>query len=128
MKNHTSFTKENTPNRGLFGDKHPKWNGAGISDKESMKAYQRERLRRERNTAVETLGGECVSCGFSDKRALQIDHINGGGSKERKTRAFKGSFHSHVIKSFLKGEEKYQLLCANCNWIKRHWNNEMGQN
>src|SRR5438094_515100 len=29
-------------------------------------------------------GGKCVRCGFSDKRALQIDHVNGDGYIERK--------------------------------------------
>ena len=70
------------------------------------------------------MGGKCVRCGFSDPRALQIDHINGGGSKERKERGFNGNFHRHVLKSFINKENKYQLLCANCNWIKRVENNE----
>jgi hypothetical protein len=86
--------------------------------------YQREYLRRMRASAVEILGGVCRRCGFADSRALQIDHVNGGGSKERKNRPFTGSFHRVVIKSVLKKENKYQLLCANCNWIKRHERNE----
>lgn len=84
-------------------------------------------LKKERNATVEALGGKCIQCGFDDKRALQIDHIDGGGSKERKERNFKGSFNKHVLQSFLKGENKYQLLCANCNWIKRSVNNEMNK-
>ena len=60
----------------------------------------------------------CKRCGFSDIRALQIDHINGGGSKERKNRE----------KSFLmtvrQNPNKFQILCANCNWIKRVENRE----
>lgn len=99
----------------LFTDKsnHPRWEGG-----KSMYS-PKEYLRNLRNSVIEILGGKCVKCNFSDFRALQIDHINGGGSKERKERAYKGSFHRHVIRSFLNKENKYQLLCANCNWIKR---------
>lgn len=84
----------------------------------------KEYLQYIRNSVLEALGGKCIKCGFIDKRALQIDHINGGGSKERKTREYKGSFHSNVLRSFLNKENKYQLLCANCNWIKRSENKE----
>lgn len=86
----------------------------------SVKLY----LRNQRMAALEILGGICCRCSFADYRALQIDHINGGGSKERKERNYKGSFHKNVINSVLNNENKYQLLCANCNWIKRYENNE----
>ena len=88
--------------------------------------YQNEYLRKIRNAVLEGLGGKCIKCGFDDKRALQIDHINGDGHIERKERKYKGkgSFHSSVLKSFINKENKYQLLCANCNWIKRFENNE----
>ena len=89
------------------------------------KGYQKLYLRKQRKAAIESLGGKCNRCGFSDERALQIDHINGDGAKERKERNFKGNFHKHVLESFLKQENKYQLLCANCNWIKRVENNEI---
>lgn len=79
----------------------------------------REYTIRLRLSALETLGGKCVSCGFSDKRALQIDHVNGGGKYDIARTGKGGPFCSQVIKSFLKKENKYQLLCANCNWIKR---------
>ena len=77
----------------------------------------REYQRRIRKATLELMGGKCVICGFSDYRALQVDHVNGGGSKAKKliTRLY----HNVVMESVLKGESKYQLLCANCNWIKR---------
>src|SRR3990167_3403887 len=87
------------------GKKHWHWKGG--------KEYQKEYLQNVRKSVLEALGGVCVRCGFEDKRALQIDHINGGGSKERKEKRYKGSFHSNVLKSFLNKENKYQLLCAN---------------
>lgn len=38
--------------------------------------------------------------------------------------SFKKGHRVNLIESFLKQENKYQLLCANCNWIKREENNE----
>ena len=90
----------------------------------SIRKSQKEYLRNQRNAAIEILGNVCVRCGFGDRRAIQIDHINGGGSKERKERKYKGNFYKNVINSVLSEENKYQLLCANCNWIKRYENNE----
>ena len=102
------------------GQDSPAWKG-GIT---KTKEYQREYLRNLRKSVIDALGGRCVRCGFADIRALQIDHINGGGSKERKELGFGGNFHKNVLRSFLANENKYQLLCANCNWIKRCENKE----
>lgn len=99
-----------------------------ISVKGRKKNYAREYLRKSRAAVLEALGGKCLRCGFNDRRALQIDHVNGGGSKERKEKGFKQEFHKHVLNSFIKGENRYQLLCANCNWIKRFENNEVSTN
>jgi len=73
-----------------------------------------------RKALLDLMGGKCKRCDFSDYRALQIDHVNGGGSKERKRTDYNTKkHHEEVTKSILNKEQKYQLLCANCNWIKR---------
>ena len=75
-------------------------------------------VRKWKAWAFERLGKKCVRCGFDDIRALQIDHVNGGGRKER-TRIFCNSprrFYRAVAED---REGKYQTLCANCNQIKR---------
>lgn len=76
-----------------------------------------------RKEIIELLGGECVRCGFSDWRALQVDHINGGGCKERKK--LKSKYYKYILQLLKTGNKDYQLLCANCNWIKKY---EMGEN
>jgi hypothetical protein len=69
-----------------------------------------------RESVIDMLGGRCVKCGFKDYRALQIDHVNGGGSGKNKD--FKS--RAELYRSILSGNIKdLQLLCANCNWIKR---------
>jgi len=78
------------------------------------------RLYRER--AILAFGGKCCKCGFSDSRALQFDHVNGGGCAEVKKQAMKPSYYLQILAA---EEGKFQLLCANCNWIKRHESGEL---
>lgn len=104
------------------GDRHYNWKD-GISKDRSV--YLKTRWTNRRVEILERLGNKCVKCDFSDKRALQIDHINGGGSKERKEFGFNSSYHKRILESLDNNENRYQLLCANCNWIKRAENNEV---
>lgn len=77
---------------------------------------QNDYRARSRSEAVEKLGGRCCRCGFDDRRALQIDHVNGGGLHDRRTRGQHAPVRD-ILKDRNLGD--YQLLCANCNWIKR---------
>ena len=79
--------------------------------------------RKRRDDCYTAMGGKCVECGFNDYRALQVDHINGDGKKERHLQS-RNDYYYNVLKSFLAGEKRYQLLCCNCNWIKREINGE----
>ncbi len=67
-----------------------------------------------RNRVIEMLGARCVRCGFTDRRALQIDHPDGGGTAE-----YRELGNGRVYRNVLCDPSRYQLLCANCNWIKR---------
>lgn len=77
-----------------------------------------EASRRRRKAVLALLGGRCMRCGFDDPRALQVDHVHDDGYEER--HAEKNHYRKMIAK-ILRGEEldRYQLLCANCNWIKR---------
>jgi len=76
-----------------------------------------------RQKVLKALGGKCKRCGFDDWRALQIDHVKGGGYKERKEMGHSGGprYYLYVMAD---KTGRYQILCANCNWIKRYVNNE----
>lgn len=76
---------------------------------------------RRRAETIAFYGGACVRCGFSDVRALHIDHIDGGGKKERDAGRH-GLFELWKITRDdpLMARSTFQLLCANCNSIKRH--------
>ena len=74
-----------------------------------------------RQKVIDFLGGKCKKCGFKDVRALQIDHINGGGYQEMKNLSAKQRYRLVLTTTI----GKYQLLCANCNWIKRFEDKEV---
>lgn len=78
--------------------------------------------RKKRLRLIDLLGAVCVNCGFSNPLALQIDHVNGNGHKELVSIGHQYSLKE--IKANLT-TGKYQLLCANCNWIKRMQNNKL---
>ena len=74
---------------------------------------------KRRQQILEKFGGKCNKCGFSDVRALQLDHVNGGGTKESCA-----IYRTGVQRRALENPSEYQLLCANCNIVKRYENNE----
>lgn len=67
-------------------------------------------------------GNHCRCCHFNHPAALQIDHVYGGGSLEVKTIG-RYTFLKKVLDDT---KHEYQLLCANCNCIKRVLNQERG--
>lgn len=72
--------------------------------------------RRQREILLALLGGKCRECGFDNPLALQVDHVNGNGATERReiTAAVRV-----LIRRVREHPDHYQLLCANCNVIKR---------
>ena len=96
---------------------------------DSSSAKMRLEIKSKRFELLMAMGGKCCKCGFKDFRALQIDHVNGDGYIQRYNWKTLGGldasqYYKIVKESFLKQENIYQLLCANCNWIKRHENRE----
>ena len=79
---------------------------------------------RIRTAVIVALGGKCVRCGIDDHRCLTVDHVNGGGSLERKRSGSTNQYYQTMLDSVVKGEHKYQLLGANHNAIKRYEENE----
>lgn len=92
------------------------------NNKAAIQARRKPYRDAQRCKAIEHLGGKCLGCGFDDFRALQIDHINGGGNQERKQLSCGPTGYYKLVIEDTTG--KYQLLCANCNMIKRIENGE----
>lgn len=88
-----------------------------------MRAY-REKHRKE---ILSFFGNHCANPYnlkhgdfLSDERVLEIDHVKGNGNFER--RKFGNSNDKYlrfVLQKIKDGSKDYQLLCANCNRIKR---------
>lgn len=74
------------------------------------------RTQERKLLAYKKLGNKCADCNFSDIRALQIDHKDDDGKNDRML-GNRAAFYQKVIEDTT---GRYQLLCANCNWIKRH--------
>lgn len=75
--------------------------------------------------AIALLGSKCKNCDFRDARALQIDHVNGDGYIDRITNGMWSMKLYRAIVNGIVDIKRYQLLCANCNWIKKYENNEV---
>ncbi len=94
----------------------------GSNKTRCVKCYSRlyvERSRGIRDETIALLGGSC-KCGVSDRRALQIDHVNDNGAKERSSFTSKSKYYSTVLDNIRNGSNDYQILCANCNAIKEY--------
>ncbi len=107
----------------------------------SIKPEIREKRRQQtrlRNTRIKILvvshyspGMKCqnpdcaVPAGMKDLRALTIDHINGGGTKHHEELRELGiDFYRWILKNNF--PEGLQVLCMNCNFIKRIVKGEHG--
>ncbi len=81
-------------------------------NREKFLAKFRKEHFDSRMKLLDVLGEECSGCGFSDKRVLQVDHVNGLAGEKRLKKP------SKLLLDVKNNPGKYQLLCANCNWLK----------
>lgn len=96
-----------------------------IRHRDQNREAQRVNRHRVRIEVLRLLGsGKCAKCGFDDWRALQIDHVNGHGYADSRPKQNPHFFRKWVLNHLDEAKKIYQVLCANCNWIKRHENDE----
>jgi hypothetical protein len=93
----------------------------------------RKRRRELRHNVIVQFGGKCASSGCrwlnqddslgcADERLLQLDHVNGGGTKERNSMGWEAMWKK--AQQDISGA--YQILCSNCNWLKAHKDGAFG--
>lgn len=82
-------------------------------------------LKKNREIRAEVLakyGGKCACCGEAEPLFLQLDHILGDGHSERRMVLSGKSNNPYTFYRYVKRrgfpKDRYQLLCANCNWGK----------
>jgi len=98
-----------------------------VLNRAHYRKVKKEYLFKKRMELIQRMGGKCVRCSMADWRCLAIDHIYGGGHLERKQ--FSGNqqrYLKHILGSVSTGQDRYQLLCYNCNRIKQHEKKEWG--
>ena len=91
--------------------------------KHHSKSAERDRKKNStrKQEVHQVLGGDiCNECGFNDPRAMQIDHINGGGRADRAQFSSYYRWLDDIIDNPEKARKKLQILCVNCNIIKQH--------
>jgi len=104
-----------------FGRNRARGDGLSGYCIECHRRRSNESAQRKRLIFLLEMGGRCERCGFSDYRALQIDHVNGGGRLERASLpAASAAFYAKALAN----RDQYALLCANCNQIKKHEQSE----
>lgn len=89
---------------------------------EKVRDYRVGYLRRRRSVyrmqLFDLLGNKCIICGFSDIRALEFDHIDHTGYLDRKIHH--GSEWGRYYALYPEeAKQKLQILCCNCNRIKK---------
>jgi hypothetical protein len=64
-----------------------------------------------RERVIDAIGGKCVTCGITDKRILDFDHIE----PRFRTGHRKSARNEFEVRNHPK---RFQLLCGNCHWLK----------
>lgn len=101
-----------------------KWVAYAQSHRVQIREYDRIHKLESKKVALSHYGNgklECVKCGFTDIRALTIDHMNGRGSEHRKEIRIHNIYQWLIDNNFPEG---FQTLCMNCQWIKMNENME----
>jgi hypothetical protein len=80
----------------------------------TRKEYHRQYYRQLKQRVIDAYGGKCLCCGETHFEFLTIDHINGGGRKDRMKHKGAG-FYAHLEKRGFP-KQGYRLLCMNCNF------------
>ena len=108
--------KEYLKNPERFREKTRLWNLKNPKRRREISKRQKLKVRVE---VLRHYGGKnlkCICCGESEIKFLAIDHIEGGGGKDRKKHGQGNTFYAWLKKeNYPKG---FQVLCHNCNLSK----------
>lgn len=80
-----------------------------LSSTKERRARQHRQLRER---AFAGYGGRCVCCKENRFEFLALDHVNGGGRKDRETRSTQ-QIARFVVKN--NHPDEFRVLCHNCN-------------
>ena len=99
-------------NREKINLQNNKWHQ---NNKERMNEFGRKSREKRKQEILTYYGGcFCSICGIVDIEVLTIDHIDGGGTKQRR-----GFRDGHAIYRWILNNNfppGFRVLCRNCNW------------
>ena len=99
----------------IFGNQHQRRIDSGMCRSHHKQLCRKKTKARQRQEMYEMMGNKCVGCGEKDSIFFQIDHVkndayySGNGNNAP----------SLQLGHYLREPDRYQLLCANCNYAKR---------
>lgn len=81
-------------------------------------ARQSKQYANWRAACIKSYGGQCVCCGCSNTKYLQLDHVNNDGAKHRREMGYgrKGCLYKWACANGF--PKRLQLMCANCHQAK----------
>ena len=138
--NHPYYMKEYMKtyyikNKTKMIDNNIKWKEQNIEKVKSIKynsftkhrdkIYYRRRkgMLKARIALLNILGWSCVKCGYNeDFRALCFDHIRDDGKEDRKIHYNSYGFYRFYRDNPNLAKSNLQVLCCNCNNIKKYDN------
>ena len=94
-------------------------------NREKIKFEARSYRRRMKMDVLRHYGGNkvsCVVCGENRLPCLSLDHINGDGHAQSLVVGRGNKLYLWIKNNNY--PQGYQTLCMNCQWIKRHENQE----
>ena len=86
------------------------------NDPDKYAEQSRQSKKRLKDNVFHIYGQICASCGFEDRRALTLDHVLNNGAEERKEIGERGVYIRALLPENM---AEYQILCMNCQFIKR---------
>lgn len=112
-KDNALYLKKRTPEqKALAVARTREWVKANPERAKANSDAYRLKVRLE---VFEAYGGKCACCGETASQFLTIDHINGGGSKHRKS--LSRNFYMWLrANDFPK--DGFRILCMNCNFAE----------
>ena len=89
--------------------------------RQTMVLRGRATRARLRDEVLAGYGNKCTCCGETTRAFLTLDHVNGGGSRDRKeNHAIGNKLYRGLIKRGFPSD--FRILCMNCNF-GRQFNN-----
>jgi len=83
---------------------------------ERQQGWTRKYTRKLREEVIDGYGGKCSCCGENQFEFLALDHVNGGGNRERQSGKHTYTVYRDVVNRNFPSD--YQILCHNCNNAK----------